>query len=618
METRIRRYFTFRKLNSKLPQPHQTTDDLALVSIPYASTQKGRAPVHSLSAPTREMGVTKDDLEVPVVRAFAYDSVVAGAPPVFGATPIKGNGPVKLQTSRRLSSGELLVTTQDHQRTLSDIREGEYIVGRKDPKRMSKTISIRLPIHSRASSPRTSLAQAPHLSTPSWEQSLRAEQQSAPKHIPEPLNLHKDIKTFDGLSPGASPRSPYSRNSSAARAYFLSAASELPLPLSPGQAPSTRTSLLSKGEEKNATIQALWKAEYTRLVAIYGQDGVDRNIAELNRDRLAASADRSLGLDRSARKVSAVPGVLRPPSLDTITPPPPLKAPGALAAQESPLVDNSSDYSSVNVPSLLASEESSSSYTKRTSLFEADVPTTREEVSRIVENMRKNYLKALEKTEEKPKMKRPRKSKQRASYAHTSKAGTPAPPGVSKGGRQSWHPSTAPGTVPAEKQSKKRSSSRTKATRESTAGSQTPTASKSSSRSKPQLHRADSTTLGSFFGSRRQSQNPPSPARTLKAPFPEKSNSMAQVDNDRPRSTASASSRTSSDNVAPEIDDFDIFYQDLAREPGPAPGNAKPAIPATDMDIPVDKEVAVVLRDEIASPPPNIDWTPRKHAVSVI
>jgi len=617
METRIRRYFTFRKLNSQVPQPHQTVDDLALVSIPYDSTQKGRPPLHSLSPPTKQMGVTKDDLEVPVVRAFAYESVVAGAPPVFGATPIKGNGPVKLQTSRRLSSGELLVTTQDHQRTLSDIREGEYIVGRKEPKRMSKTISIRLPIHNKASSPRSSLAQAPHLSTPTWEQGLRAEQKSPRKHIPEPLNLHKDMKSFDALPPGASPRSPYSLNSSATRAYFLGAASDLPLPLSPGQAPSTRTSLLSKGEEKNATIQALWKAEYTRLVAIYGRDGVDRNIAELNRDRFAASADRSLGLDRSGRKVSAVPGALRPPSLDTITPPS-VKGPGALAAQESPSIDNSSDYSSVNVPSLLASEESSSSYTKRTSLFEADVPTTREEVSRIVENMRKNYLKALEKTEEKPKVKRPKKSKQRASYAHTWKGGTPAPPGVLKGARQSWHPSTGPGTVPAEKQSKKRSSSRTKTTRESTAGSLTPTASKSSSRSKPQLHRADSTTLGSFFGSRRQSQNPPSPARTLKAPFPEKSNSMAQVDNDRPRSTHSASSRTSSDNVAPEIDDFDIFYQDLAREPGQAPGNAKPAIPATEMDIPDDKEIAVVLRNEIALPPPNIDWTPRKHAVSVL
>jgi hypothetical protein len=614
METRIRRYFTFRKLNSKVPQPHQTTDDLALISIPYDSTHKGRAPVHSLIPPTREMGRTKDDLEVPVVRAFAYESVVAGAPPVFGATPIKGNGPVKLQTSRRLSSGELLVTTQDHQRTLSDIREGEYIVGRKDPKRMSKTISIKVPLHSKASSPRSSLAQAPQFSNLTWEQGLRPEQQSLRKHVPEPLNLRKDLQNFDDLAPGASPRSPYSRNSSATRAYFLGAASQLPLPSSPGNPPSTRTSLLSKGEEKNATIQALWKAEYTRLVAIYGQDGVDRNIAELNRDHFAASADRSLGLDRSGGKVSAVSGVLRPPSLDTITPPM-VKSPGVLAAQESPLVDNSSDYSSVNDPSLLASEESSSSYTKRTSLFEADVPTTREEVSRIVENMRKNYLKALEKTEEKPKVKRPRKSKQRASYAHNSKAGTPAPSAFSKGGRQSWHASSAPGTVPPEKQSKNRSSSRTKTPRESTVGSLSVGPSKSSSRSKPQLHRADSTTLGSFFGAKRQSQNPPSPARTLKASFPEKSHIMAEVDNDRPRSNDSASSRTSSDNVAPEIDDFDIFYQDLARDPSTAPGNAKPAIPA--MDVPVTKPTPVMLGGEIAPPPPNIDWTPRQLALPV-
>ena len=50
--------------------------------------------------------------------------------------------PVKLQTSRRLSSGELLTTIQDNKETLEDIREGDYIVGRKE-KRNSQLSQIK-------------------------------------------------------------------------------------------------------------------------------------------------------------------------------------------------------------------------------------------------------------------------------------------------------------------------------------------------------------------------------------------------------------------------------------------------------------------------------------------
>jgi hypothetical protein len=603
METRIRRYFTFRKLNSKIPQAHHTTDELDLISVPYESTHNGRAPVLSSVSQPREPIMIKDDIDVLAIRAFPYASTVAGTPPVFGATPIKGNGPVKLQTSRRLSSGELLITTQDHQRTLSDIREGEYIVGRKEPKRISKTISIKLPLHSKASSPRASLALAPQLSNPSPGQSPIPEQNGFWNRVPDPITVDREPATIEIPAPETTPRSPYGQNPSATKSYGLGP-TEIPLPLSPGRTPSSRASLLSKGEEQNATIQALWRAEYTRLVAIYGQDGVDRNIAELNKDRFGPS-DKRFSVETSARQFSTTPQGLSPHSFDTIVPP--LVSPRGSVAHDLPFVDNSSDYSSVKVPSLLSSEESSSSYTKRTSLYEADVPTTREEVSRIVENMRKNYLKALEaKVEEKPKTKRPKKSKLRASYTHTSVPAAPTGPKSSKAGRQSWHASTTQTTPKQEKQPKKRAISKPKAPRDSTIGPLKTTASKSSLKTKSQLHRADSTTLGSFFGSKKGDQNSPSPARTPKAPKVGRLASVAQVDNVRPPSASSQSSG----NLAPEIDDFDIFYQDLARDSGPTANNIKPSIPA--IYVPHNKEIAAGP-PEAAPPPPNIDSTPRKR-----
>ena len=211
METRIRRYFTFGKLNSNPSQLSRTTDDLDLISVPYESTPKGRAPVLSTGPGKTETLRTKDDLDTLTVQTIPYKSAVAGIPPIFGATPIKGNGPVKLQTSRRLSSGELLVTTQDHQRTLSDIREGEYIVGRKDPKRGSKTISIKLPLHSDVSSPRASRALAPQLSSPSSGHSLRHQRK---KHVSAPVAVDKDVEMFETSAPDILSRTPYSHRDS--------------------------------------------------------------------------------------------------------------------------------------------------------------------------------------------------------------------------------------------------------------------------------------------------------------------------------------------------------------------------------------------------------------------
>lgn len=610
METQIRRYFTFRKPTAKVLPSNYTTDELDLVSIPYEATPRGRAPVHSSVTRNTEPARTKDDLDIMELQSFPYESFVPGVPPIIGANPIRGNGPVKLQTSRRLSSGELLVTTQDQLRTLSDIRDGEYIIGRKDPNRVSKTISLKLSLNSRPSTPRPSSGHASQGLRPNLGQTMKPDRKARSKHVPDQLVMLKQPDAVQIPSPHAPTQTPRVGSPSKPKEYMVGPA-ETPLPLTPGRPPSSRTSLLSRGEEQNATIQALWKAEYARLVAIYGQDGVDRNIAELNKDRFSNLPEQRLSLEASARKANVMFGGLPSPStLMTIAPS--FRSPRGSFTRELPFADTGSEYSSVKVPSVLSSEESSSSYTKRTSLFENDIPTTREEVSRIVENMRKTYLKAFESTAaQKPKAKRAKKPKQRTSYPHTKGAAASAPPNSSKAGRQSWHPTTNPETSNQERSTRKGASSQAKIPRDSATVIMKATPSMSSLKMKPQLHRADSTTLGSFFGSRKEGRNSPSPAQTLKASKADRSPETGQPEDPQSPTHVSKSSESSLDNnIGPDVDDFDIFYQDLALDFSPVPSNVKPAIPA--MYVPYDDDGK--MPHDAAPPPPNIDSTPRKHS----
>lgn len=286
-------------------------------------------------------------------------------------------------------------------------------------------------------------------------------------------------------------------------------------------------------------------------------------------------------------------------------------SPGAAVAQDLPAVDNGSDYSSVKVPSL-RSEESSSSYTKRTSLFEPDVPTTREEVSRIVESMRKNYLKALEaKIEEQPtKPRRPRRSKLRSSYTNAAVPASSGAVKTSKGGRQSWHAATAHVTTKQEKPSKKQTGSAPKMPREPKNSSVRSASSSSGLNRRPQLYRADSTTLGSFFGAKKGNQTVMIPtARAVKDFRP------AQSRNGRPLTHDIASPRSSSETIAPEIDDFDIFYQDLTRDLAPTSKNksGKSSLPAIYVQHNL-KEKTQARPGNAAPPPPNIDSTPHKRS----
>lgn len=127
MESRLRKLLSLKKSRG---QPLVANSELDLHSVPYTTVQpQGRFPVLLSHALGRPATAKRKDDKSNGIHSFSYNATVPGTPPELGDRPQRGNGPVKLQTSRRLSSGELLVTQQDYDRTLEDIRHGEYIVG---------------------------------------------------------------------------------------------------------------------------------------------------------------------------------------------------------------------------------------------------------------------------------------------------------------------------------------------------------------------------------------------------------------------------------------------------------------------------------------------------------
>ena len=532
METRFRRYLTLRRLNSEPSQTGHALDDLDFYSVPYETTSPGmKAPVF-ISQPLRKSAIAAkrmpDEFDGLAIRAISYDSVLPGKPPVLGGRPYKGNGPIKLQTSRRLSSGELLTTTQDNQRTLEDIREGDYIVGRKE-KRYSQLSQVKTSSPSLAAlaSPRF----PPESATATPRQSSFPEQR---QQLPSPTLRHSDVSASPMLgssvidSPPATPGLSLHELLPPDSGYGIrtggnehSSAYAMPPTATRAMVPSSTTSLLTKGEEQNTTIQALWKAEYGRLVAIYGQDGVDRNIAELNRDHQSTpSLDVADGSHDHQTSPAIMLQPLPRPSFDAGYTSNSARNSRGSFARDSSTFDDASEYSSQKPSSIMSSEGSSSSYTKRTSLYDTDLPTTREDVRRVVESMRANYLQAIESTAKvTERTKSKRKPRVRTSLPNASAAGSSQPLAKApKTARQSWHGSNAQETAKADKKKAK-----TKSGTDRTPSSVLKTsASKSSIKSKASLQRADSLTLGALV------PDLPSPEKEAKPGGPLGGSSAAQ------------------------------------------------------------------------------------------
>ena len=605
MENPFRRFLAARRLSSTSSAgPNRSLDDLALHSVSYDSTSpNGKLPVF-IHQPLRNGTAArrrKDELDGLAIRAFPYDSTLAGKPPVMGGKPLKGNGPVKLQTSRRLSSGELFVTSQDAERTLEDIREGAYIVGRKE-KRLSRASQARSPTPIIGNVRSAPLLSAPNVSSSPHLPLARAISRSSMKGIF--MLPHRIGPSSTPTSPRESSFSSQIRNDAATiRTSELSPSMSLSPEDKVSAQPVERGSLLAQHEEQNATIQALWKAEYTRLVEIYGKDGVDRNILELNRDhRRSSSPERTQATLDAMTALGMALEPLPKPSFDSTSDLAIRRHSRLSSTRDTSSTEENSDYAST-IRSSVTSDGVPTSHNIRTSGFEPDLPTTREDVRKVIDDMRSTYLKAIEaKGSETTRSKKVKKRKERASYSAASHVPVQSLSKTKRPVRQSWHPSNTP-AAPSPVISMERYEQRIQPEKPQMTES-SPTKS---------LQRADSMTLGSLI------QSTPEKYSRKKTSKPSQSHDSPQT----PRATVESPTHLTvqhepaygneedvfEPDIAPEIDDFDIFYQDLY---GPPPtASSMPSLPDR-------KHTSLQYPGPGAPAPPTIEGRPRRRYLSQI
>ncbi|KAH0831694.1 hypothetical protein AYO21_11831 [Fonsecaea monophora] len=392
MESRLRKLLSPRR--HKGQRRNNADPELDLHSVPYTTAP----PQGRLSLFNKSGGIVPKETKINQppdrLRSFSYEEAAPGKPPELGNRPHRGNGPVKLQASRRLSSGELLVTEQDYDRTLEDIKQGEYIVGGKERRTSHTSSQLKSPtephnfrfIATAPTSPRDQIFFSSPISQPP----------SILSDIPPPTSSSWASGTFTHQHRSYSAQEYHSHDLNlGSNSLGLGISS----PIQPYSSPyvASTTSLLEPHEEQNPTIQALWKAEYSRLVSIYGQNGVDRTIGELNRDRAEAPRPPPLLSTRdnlyAASSLSLNQISQRPP--DSVRQGLGIKASGSTPNLDLAYLDEHSDHSSHTRYSHLSSSGASSSFTARTSMAE-DPNTSRDEIRKIVDEMRTTYLHAIE------------------------------------------------------------------------------------------------------------------------------------------------------------------------------------------------------------------------------
>jgi hypothetical protein len=311
-----------------------------------------------------------------------------------------------------------MITSQDSRRTLEEIREGEYIVGAK---RDSRVPSVRSSIFSRpqrlSSLPpgvAPSLSQLPPSSEPGWASTPGfGNLLGIPESQDDPSASLLSVKSAPTPQAGGGSQSPVDGLG------LTSAGLEPPPGLVGILKPSTAStvSLPEPHEDHSTTIRALWKAEYGRLVSMYGQAGVDRNISDLRGDQPAPREDASS------------PFLLEP------LPQPGLEMRESLAlprsarnSRQDGTQEDNSDESSHQRLSFISSAGYASSYTTRASFADTDSVNTREDIRKMVDDMRSTYLKAIEARE--PSLQAVKSLKKRKKKAKSTPGGTPRTSGA--------------------------------------------------------------------------------------------------------------------------------------------------------------------------------------------
>lgn len=380
--------------------------ELDLHSVPYQTATEGqREPVFIHQPLGRNLSERRKQSDALALRGFAYLRTRPGKPPIFGDRPHKGNGPIKLNATRRLSSGDLQTTTEDQARIFEDIRDGEYVVAGKD-KRDSQTMSVTSPVpgdrrQSNASAHGHSPIQRhPPTSTPaSW----------APFQGSSPLlDIPEHGMGNSASSQSTLPPPPWTSNSPDVFARPGSVQSSQPTDglgiVEFAQPPhgilkkvSSSASLIEPSSEQNATIRALWKAEYKQLVAIYGENGVTRNIGDGPWEQKRLSTIQ----DVHHREEKPMPFTLEPlprPSFEHRDGNS-QKTTSRHSRNEQIQQEDTSDESSQQRLSFISSAGYASSYTTRASVADSDSINTQQDIRTIVANMRSTYIQAIESRE---------------------------------------------------------------------------------------------------------------------------------------------------------------------------------------------------------------------------
>lgn len=439
METRLKRF-----INNRRSQSIEHDNAPTRQSIPREASPPTKKPqILNGKLPDRNTPQSRKNNTdfVGPLRSFSYEHCRPGKPPVFGKLPQKGNGPVKLQTSRRLSSGDLITTSQDSQRTLQDIRDGHYVVGKKD-RHLSYTPGRNKASVPQPQVPSESQVNHPSLPTPTsqrftpsqtWPNTPTIASDTTQSYHPRDSEI-SDANVGLGLSsPMALVHANLSQDS------LRDSSSNFSRRSVPHDNPRRWT---KHTPETSATLKALRKAEYTRLVELYGSDVANRKIAQLDREHLRTPSSPAFPTDAPYSSV-----ILEP------LPPPPMEKVETESRRISRASLNSGsggdEWSGTSSPqrtSQVSSYAESSADTGQTSLTEDETAATRENIRNMVAQMRSSYLHDIESRSAPVKSKSRAKTKKRrllpSPIIVISDQLPPLPPSPIAS-RQTWHP---PGT----------------------------------------------------------------------------------------------------------------------------------------------------------------------------
>lgn len=517
--------------------------DLESHSISYQTAPEGKRQPIFIHQPLGRNLKEKRKSEILALQGVSYRTSRAGTPPEMGEFPHKGNGPVKLHASHRTSTGEL-VTTSGNESVLDGMRDSQVFVPRSSYR--NSTSNDRRPSHSSLSSS-PSQRRPPGSAPATWAPfSGSSPLIDIPENSPAHLTVRNSV---------ASPNSP-------------SLAESLKRPTSQQQSPPVEglgihPSILKNSNhyvetppaEQNATIRALWKAEYSRLVTIYGQNGVDRGLGDATWDqkKLSIIADS----DEHATAVALDP--LPRPSFEQRE----NQRKNRRRSRSDTHHDDASDESSHRPLSYMSSAGGyASSYTTRTSFADSDAPNTKDDIRKMVESMRSTYIQALEAREPSRDAIKSLKKKKATKRKSSTPSSTPRAsfvPTTPETDRVASMPTT--GSFPS-----LRSQPSTRAVSQpQVAGIPSPPTETPSGQEEATdvgLKRADSATLGALMGESRRS--------SIKKRASRQNSKRNSISNPRVRASASVKKPTTveKENVVQvetslEDEDFAALYKDI-------------------------------------------------------